>query len=108
MDRRRVIMYLVTCLTLVSCTRIPTEVEMRDLTPIDARSIGPDGSIEAVMTHRGYGGGPGSEAYLVYMHAVGSNRAYLVLTGLYLKDIRFNWQSNAILDGSSPPRRGAR
>lgn len=71
---------------------------MRDLKPIVARTTSPDRSIEAVLTYKGYGGAAGSEAYLVYMHKTGTLRGVLVLTGLYLKDVRFNWPSSNILD----------
>lgn len=83
---------------LASCTRIPKEVEMRAVKPVVARTTSPDGAVEAVLTYRGYGGAAGSEAYLVYMQKTGAKRGILVLTGLYLKGVRFSWPSSSILD----------
>lgn len=98
MKRFKFILLLLASVMLGSCTRISAEVEMHDLKPIVARTTSPDGSIEAVLTYKGYGGAAGSEAYLVYIHRTATPRGVLVLTGLYLKDVRFSWPSRNILD----------
>lgn len=98
MKKLRFLALLLAGLMLASCTRIPKEVEMRDLKPVVARTTSPDGSVDAVLTYRGYGGAAGSEAYLVYIQKTGTRRGVLVLTGLYLKNVSFSWPSSTILD----------
>ena len=85
-------------LTVVGCTRIPAVVDVREVKPILQQINSPDGTVQAILTYKGYGGAAGSEVYLVYVRQKDARRAYLVLTGLHLKDPRFSWPSSSVLD----------
>lgn len=85
-------------LLLGACSRIPSTLALPDLKPAVQQTTNPGGSVHAVLTYRGYGGGPGGIAYLVYIYQTGASKAYLTLTGLHLKSVAFSWASNHVLD----------
>ena len=89
---------LLACLALEGCSRIPGVIDARDLKPVIQQSRSPTGSFQVAMISRGYGGAVGGTTYLVYIRRRGAQKAYLMLRGLRLLKVSFEWHGDNMLD----------